>query len=321
MIYDIPRLRAQLTSAFPEGSIVGEHTATEHWYRNRGTGQLAPSVTTIQSILTKPYLRQWSVNQAIRHISAELFVPGQVIHVESERFEEILKQSSRAHENTRDQAAEWGTKAHQAFEDYLNDWINTGTHKESAKDYLKEGAAIEEIAACRSFDRFVGENEIVPIAAELKVWYDKAGVTFAGTADAIVVVRDVYKDRVGGQGCNHDYAPQEKKLWCCMCGREVTERLVLGDWKTSNVVAGKNEYAFQTSAYAKSIEIQTNWKFKDVWIVRFDKAKADYEIVKVIDRKKSFSVFCSIAKTFKKMKEIENIKLLEQNNKKHIITI
>lgn len=292
MIYDIPRLRAQLASAFPEGSIVGEHTATEHWYRNTHNGKIAASVTTKHSVRSKPYLRQWAVNEAINHISKNI---GRVFIGESE---DVFNEAKHAHENTRDQAATYGTTAHGAYEDYLNDWINTGTHKESAKDYLKEGAAIEEIAACRSFDKFIAENEIVPIAAELKVWYDKAGVTFAGTVDSVIVIRDTYKDRNGDETCDHNYAPQENKLWCIKCNREVVERLVLGDWKTSRSIAGKDEYAEQTSAYAKAIENATKWKFRDVLVIRFDKSKACYEIMKVNDRKTAFKNFALTSKLF-----------------------
>lgn len=314
-VYAIDRLRAELDTAFPEGSIRAEHTTTQHYYRDVRSGVLAPSVTTIQQILSKPYLRQWAVNQTIEYIRIhhERYTDGEHL--------EVLAEAKNAHHNTRDQAAEWGTKAHGAFEDYLNEWIKEGVRpQKSAAVYLKEGADAEEIAACRSFDKFLDENEIVPIASEKQVFYNKGGVLFAGTVDSVIIVREVYKDRVGDKTCQHDYAPQDKKLWCVKCNREVREKLVLGDWKTSNHLNGKNEYATQTTAYSKSIEYAVKWKFKEIWVVRFDKKFAHYDIVKVADRERAWELFKANARHYNILSKQEDT-LLEPLKVKNIIKL
>jgi hypothetical protein len=124
---------------------------------------------------------------------------------------------------------------------------------------------------------------------------------FAGTVDSILLVRDVYKDRAGDTSgaCHHDYAVQPSGVeWCYKCGRTVTRRLILGDWKTSNSIQGKDDYAEQANAYAKAIEVGTKLKFDDVWIVRLSKEKALYEVQVVVDRKGAWARFLATSRNY-----------------------
>lgn len=290
--YDVFSLREILHTAFPEGLVIPDHTPTEHWYKNTRTGSRAASVTTKQNVVAKGYLKQWAVNKGIDHISANI-----------ERLKSgdtsVLDEAKFAHENELGAAGQTGTNAHGAIDKFCIEWIERGTKPSlSAASFLREGAPGQEVAACRSFDKFISEVEVVPVASELKVWYEKGKDCFAGTVDAVLLINEVYKEREGSKDCDHDYSPQTKSLWCTKCGREVVQKLILGDWKTSNQIQKKDEYAEQTVAYATAIEVGTGLKFDDIYVIRFEKSRADYEMARVADRRHAWQRYLATSRLY-----------------------
>lgn len=312
--YDIKELRKKLLETFQEGLVVADHTETEHWYRNTKTDVRAASVTTKQNTVDKPYLKQWAVNRAVDHIEQNIqsILDGNVSYV--------FDAARSAHKNDLREAGGWGTKIHEAIDGFCQRWIDTGNKTGTSQDYLAQGASGQEVAGCRSFDKFKAEVEFWPVASELKVWYQKGKDAYAGTIDAILLVHSVYKEKEGDFYCIHDYAEQRPNiLWCPRCGRTVKRMLVLGDWKSANTVSGKDEYAEQTVAYATAIEAGTGLKFDDIWIVRFSKEKAEYEIVRVSDRKRAWKRFLMTSRLFDA--RANTVPLLEPLNSKLIIKL
>lgn len=301
---DIEGLRSRLNSCFPP--IATRHTETQHFYERTDTGRVAASVTGRLGFVAKPYLQTWYAKLAIEHVDQ-----GRSLCVTEEDWQLLLDGAKGAAVRSRDTSAEIGTSAHDAFDGYLTSWIQNGTRPDSAVSILEDTCNRlrvpprgEEIAACRSFDKFIAENEIIPLVSEIKVWYEEGKDCFAGSVDAAFLWFKVRKDRTGqsetldGQTHSHDYVLQESGIWWCYCGREVESRLILGDWKTSNSIKGKDDYAQQSTAYAVAIEKAAKLKFDAIWIVRFNKAHADYEIAKVGDRKAAWKEFLTISRAF-----------------------
>lgn len=283
--YEVHSLRSELAHAFPSGKVEPAHTQQGHFYKIEGYKEVAPSVTTVQSIESKSYLKQWAVNRAIEYINDNLagLCAGDIGVFEHARY---------AHRRELDFAGEVGTTAHEAAEKYVKHWIETGEKKESATEFLGHNALPEEIAGTRSFDKFIKEHDLVPIGSEVKVWYAKGKDIYAGTIDSIYLIGDVYKDRCGNTSCAHDYSRQKgNREWCFKCGRMIVWKLVEIDYKTSNTVSGKNDYAEQTVAYAHAVEQRTGWRFDDILILQLDKKKAKYTLFKVNNKSRALKRF------------------------------
>lgn len=301
MIYDIPALRARLATAFP--GIDPCHEPLGHRYLNRDTQKKAWSVTTKLAFVSKGYLPKWYAKRSVEYIREHLsrLLDGDL---------SVLDEAAGAGEESRDSSASIGTTAHGAIDSYLNEWIKQNRRSPiSATSFLADGSRGEEIAACRSFDRFLDEQEIIPLASEIRVWYEtvRGNDSFAGTVDAIFLWLNPHKGRVGEHGVitldgsihSHDYEVQPSGIfWCSACNRECKATLVLGDHKTSNNIKGKDDYAQQDTAYAKAIEKATGLRFQDLWVIRYDKFKAEYEICRVADRKQAWKEFIAISRAF-----------------------
>lgn len=312
--YDIDKLRSALKSAFPDGLVEPDHTPTEHWYVNTKNGRRAASVTTKQSVVGKGYLKQWAVNRALDHVSQNRarFIAGD---------EEVLKEAAMAHTNELESAGSIGTTSHSAFDATCKEWIETGKRPGPTMEKLAPGARLEEVAACRSFDKFLDENEVFPVASETKVWYERGNDCYAGTIDGIFLAHRVHLNRAGEIGCTHDYVLQTSgTLWCTRCGRNVKRRLLLTDWKTSNQISNKDEYAEQAEAYGHAVEAAVGRIFDEIWIVRFSKLRAEYEIMRVPDRKSAWQRFLATSRLFDRRLELPG-PLLEPLDAKLVIQI
>lgn len=289
--YDVLDLRARLASCFPH--ISPAHTEAGHFYRNETTGRVTKSVTTALGFVAKGYLYKWYAKLAAEHVRQNLhrLIEGDLT---------VLDEAQHAGERSRDTSAGIGTTAHGAIDSFCSKWITDDIRPDvSAATFLAEGSRGEEIAACRSFDKFIAENEIIPLASELQIWYEQGKDCYAGTIDSIILSLEVHKERAGTGECKHDYVPQPPGIfWCTNCGRETKARLILGDVKTSNTIKGKSEYAHQTEAYAKAVEKALGIKFDAIWIIRFEKSRADYEILKIGNRKQAWKEWLSISRAY-----------------------
>jgi len=300
MYGEVDTIRDRLRSAFPV--IRAAHTEEGHRYYNEGSGEHAWSVTTKLGFVAKGYLPRWYSKRSVEHIreNLSLLCSGEL---------SVLEQALTAGEDSRDTSGRIGTSSHEAVEHYLTAWIDHKARPHgSVAQYLNGEPRGEEVAACRSFDRLIAENEIIPLASELRVWYKNSRDSFAGTVDAVLLKFVVRNGREGQEGVRdlfgkehtvHDYVHQKGRIfWCPACGREVKAYLILADWKTSNNIKEKDDYAQQDVAYAKAVEKATGLKFDELWVVRLDKHQAAYEICKVNDRKAAWNEFIKISRAF-----------------------
>lgn len=310
--YDITDLRTRLISCFP--AILPAHTSEGHFYQREDTGRVAASVTTKLGFVSKSYLHKWYAKRTAEYVREHLnrLINGDLA---------VLDEAQHAGERSRDDSAGIGTTAHGAIDAYNTEWIKSGNRPNSAVTFLYEGSKGEEIAACRSFDKFISEHEVVPIASEIAVWYGNGKDYYAGTVDFLFLWLEVYKERYGDKGCTHDYAPQKKVLWCTKCNREVKAYLTLADWKSSNTIRGKDDYSQQDTAYAKAIEVAAGIKFDRLVVIRLDKNRASYEICEVTDRKVAWREFLTISRAYDERAKRGNVSLLEPIEKKNVIQI
>lgn len=315
--YDAGTIRARILGAFDQLDILADHTPSEHWYKRLSTNERAASVTTKQSLIKG--FKQWAVDRGVEYLvlHKDRLQQGDDSVVDAARFAHVVELG---------RAADIGTSAHSAYDSYLQDWINLGGRPvNTCGSYLREGADPSEVCATRSFDRFLDEVEIIPVFSELRVFYSRGKDSWGGSIDGGVIARIPLRESGNkscgqGSGARHDYARQPSgTLWCVICGRTCEEILVLADWKTSTAINNKPEYAEQASVYAKTIEYGAKPRFDEVWIVRFGKNKAEYEICKVTDRKRAFERFLTVSRAFDI--RIDNTSMLESITKKETIIL
>jgi len=215
-----------------KGVWIPEHDDDGHHYRHRDTGTLFDSVTT-KNIVEKPHLITWASRLSAQYMAdkgdwlGEDADPGTV--------KQMVKDASLAFKKERDVAASIGTAAHNALEDYINSGFEG-----KALDYL-ETENIKAVAATRSGQKCLDEEDIEAISAELVVGSEKVGV--AGTLD----------------------------LLCLWDGK-----LMIVDWKTSNSIS--DNYAMQIATYACLLEEMTGLKIDGARIVKLEKSRAKYTI-------------------------------------------
>ena len=101
----------------------------------------------------------------------------------------------------------------------------------------------------------------------------------------------------------HTYEPAHTKKYrakywqCSECGRIVKPKFCVIDWKTSNSI-DKAEYAMQVAAYYQALYEMTGLRPEEIVIVRLDKYKAKYELVRVFNRPAAFTAFKHCIKVY-----------------------
>jgi len=286
-------IRKKIQNAVPEGLIVPRHTAYAHFYEHTPTRQKFPSVTGITGIMSSPHLKQWAVNEGIRYIERvwDTITP--------ENREEHFKVAQLAHTDTLREAGDIGTLTHDSLEAYINEWIDKGNRPDDIKKFIKLDDS-RLYATARSATLFFNDFYLIPIVSEMKVVSLKHG--YGGTLDCLAYVGKVINEgnggRTGFEKCNHHWGVSGRLNAECMhCGRKLKLTLTLLDWKSSNSLE-HDEYAEQLSAYSQALYELTGVRPRDHWIVRLDKYKARYEVVRVTDRVKAFKAFIHTKKKF-----------------------
>lgn len=295
-------LRALIDAHWPAGLIVPVHTNDEHWYRNTATGETFASVTTKNAIVKRDY-KQWSVDRGLDRIRTVLDnarqqqSPG----IPVDQLEAAIEAARTAHISDLNAAGAIGTGGHGIIERYMEEWIKSEIRPPAISAFYLDGQLPEEIAVARSAERFFNETGAVPVASELKIWHESK--RYSGTLDSLLLIPLVFKEREGrGTDCQHIYAENEGSNkfidWCFRCGREVWWALVLGDWKSSNSLSRKDDYAWQVTGYDKALS-KIGVKTDQQWIVRLSKEKAEYE-VRVIgaNYKQAWKEFCAVSDVF-----------------------
>lgn len=287
----------------PANLITPEHTATGHFYRHAVTQQKYASVTTKCGILDAPHLKKWSAKLAVEFIYSKV-KPGDVM---PGRILELKESAILAHQDEFEQAGDIGTRGHKVIEEYLLQWMETKVRPDDIRAFIKEDDS-RVFAIARSAEKFFHDFDVTPIASEMFVASTKH--SFAGTLDALMMVTRVTKE--GDGGCEmtdmfdgkkrvHEYwqasTRDSSKVRCHTCGQEAEREFSLVDFKTSNSI-DKVEYAMQTSAYWQALKEMTGLKTKRIYVVRFDKKQAKYDIKTVNHRPSCFKAFLGCSKLY-----------------------
>lgn len=273
-------LRTAIATVFYDGRVVPRHTEYEHFYEDTVDGQIYASVTAKTGILDKVHLKQWAANKAVESLVE--FIENNRDY-EGFEFLKAIETAKNAHKYHLDQAASWGSAAHDIVDTYVGLWID-GNKPSSIKEVIPEGTAPESISAALGAEKFFNEYTCFPIVSEKKIVSKK--YHYGGTLDGLYLIGEVYKDRKGDKDCEHEWWERgSDKIWCEKCNR--TEELVLTllDLKTSNLIMDKRDYGWQVACYGHTLTEMVGIKPKQYWILQILKNKPDY-VIGVVSRPK-----------------------------------
>jgi hypothetical protein len=232
---------------------VSAHDDDGHKYAHRATGRVVRSVTT-KNITEKPHLVNWKINKAIEFLEAN----QRFERLATSEGDAIRRAALLAYRDIVTDASDVGTAGHNAIEEYINLWINTGLKPTDIKMFYI-GNDYRVTAVIRSAEAFFAKYKFTPIATELVVGNPKES---AGTLDLLVI------DEVG--------------------------RLIVLDWKSSNAI--DDFYACQVAVYSSYFEKMTGLRVFKQYVVRLDKYSDRFKCYVVVDPRTSAKAFSYLSK-------------------------
>lgn len=285
-------LREKISKVFYEGRVVPKHTDTQHFYQDVEDGEVYASVTTKTSVLGNDLYKQMAVNIAVEHIQTEML---KFPSMTPEQISEVFVYAREAHKHRLAEAGNHGTHGHTMCDRYVSKWIETGVRPNNMKDFITPEITNEGVCAGLSAEMFFKSRTMFPIASELRVLSKK--FKFAGTLDALFLIGDVYKDRIGDESCDHNWFEKGKtKVSCIKCGRQESLTFTMVDHKTSNSIygrgnKGKHSYPMQLLAYGMAFKEMTKINIKRYWILKLHKYQPEYDVGVIVNHKKAFECF------------------------------
>jgi hypothetical protein len=222
----------------------------EHCYKDRETGKILTSVSTINSQQEKPALKFWAADEAVKYMG---WSKDKDLKILENRFEEIKKLSNNDYYNELDKARREfskigdraknaGTIAHEWIQKYISAQINN----DKIPTELPENEEAKN--AINAFLKWVRSKEKIEwISTELIVGSKEHSL--GGTIDWIAVIDGF---------------------------------LILGDWKTNKKLS--RDVVLQMSAYWKMVDemLEAGEKRPEKMLaVRLDKTTGDFEELEV----------------------------------------
>lgn len=207
--------------------------------------------TVLNDTIPKPGLVPWAKNMALEKVRHTL------LEVTSDNLDNgawdthpqwvngIIDAARKRPDEIRDEAAEWGTRAHKAIQEYIDYQI-------AGEDGYIVGNWAPTLDAFKGFSDSLG---VQWAATEMTVWHDELLV--AGTVDAI----------------GYYQAPCTAGIQPCATHPNGATKWVIADWKT-----GKSFYpemALQLSAYAAMFERITGNPVAEAYVVRFPREQPE----------------------------------------------
>lgn len=294
-VTEIARLRTHLKNSLPAHLITPEHDHLGHHYRYQPTNMVYDSVTTKSGILDNPRLKRWAANLAVQYIDRNWNIIAELKDRDDHYRAAVL-----AHEDELHDAGDIGTQGHNAVDRYLQRWIDTSIRPPDIRKFiLGEDARLWAIT--RSAEMFIKDFGVIPIASEVLVASPRH--EFAGTLDCLAILLKEKSPGTIAMFGEHECLEKSwgnygAKYWQCgECGRVVEPIFALVDWKTSNSI-DKPEYAMQVSAYWQALAEITGLRPRELVIVRLDKDKAKYEVMRIQDRPSAFRAFKHVTKVY-----------------------
>ena len=232
---------------------------SEHWYLNTETGARVPSVTTIFSILKKPWLERWKTKEAINYIV--------------ETGDHDVDMALMASKKKGEIATTIGSNVHNTIEVYLKEWLkNKARPKKRLVHYMYPDFKVDPTTHLR-YDQ-IGLQTIAGLRSAEKL-FDQYEDVFEPVAVEICV-GDV-QHKYGGK----------LDLLCKFNGK-----LELWDWKTSVAIPlTEAEYPMQANGYRRAFEKEHKIKVSKIRIIQLSKFEDKftlYEVEKSADLVKSF---------------------------------
>lgn len=154
-----------------------------------------------------------------------------------------------------------------------------------SKGYPKLPDNPKSKSACLAFLKFFDAHNVKPIAPERRVVSLK--YKYGGTVDLIAMIGIVKKEGLPLEnGEKHDWwltSNSRQEYTCEKTGRVVEMKLCIGDYKTSNQVDGKAEYAEQVVAYGDAVceMCDNDFKFQEHIVVQLFKDKPEFKAFRV----------------------------------------
>ena len=246
---------------------VPDYTDDEHWYLHKETGARLPSVTTISSIIKKPWLEKWKLKEGIKYL-----IDNHGSSVTHKDFDRALESAIHASQKKSEVALVVGSAVHDTIEKYLDEWLlNREKPSRDLIHYYDKDFVTDEtthlrydltqtqiIAGLRSAQRlFESFDDFEPVAVEICVGDVKR--KYAGKLDLLC--------RVNG-------------------------KLEIWDWKTSAMIdKHSSDYPIQINAYRKAFELMSGEKVHKQRIIQLSKSEDKftmYEVKKSNDLLKAF---------------------------------
>jgi hypothetical protein len=226
----------------------------------------ATSVTTVLSVVNKPALIQWAVNQAIDHLRSRLYDGGEFDVDDLERF---LDEAKYAHKFVKQEAADIGNGAHHWLEDY---WLQKMKAAESGEDFavppLPEHPQVRNCVEAAI--KWIEEHDIKPLIIE-KPLYSRV----------------------------HQVAGRMDKLAL------VDGRLAVVDWKSSTGLWPEYilQTAAYASIYMEEFPEK---QIQDRWLIKLGKYDGEFHAERFgrADLERDYEAFVAAAKLYKRMQEL-----------------
>lgn len=301
-------IRDKINEVFYEGRVIPCHTDYEHFYKDKEDGEIYPSVTTVLSVIAKPYLKQWAVNRGVEYVRDWAINMPVINRID---LYDVLERSKTVHKSVLDTAGLWGTDGHNVVDKYVELWIGRGKQPtESILDLAEKDISLEGKCAALGAERFFSKHTLFPIVSEKKILSKKHKI--GGTLDSLWLIGETYKRREGNKDCRHEWLEQKNgDIICSQCQRHEKLSLILIDLKTSNQITSI-EYAIQCATYSSILTEMCKIKPKTHWILQLNKNKPDYTIGVVEDIKSHAKAFLDTYGLFRHMRSnLEPVKMLK----------
>ncbi len=312
----------RLNEVLPEGRVIPRHSEHGHFYEvTEGAFPVYPSVTGKIQVLKDEGLINYKMNRAIDYFKNFCF--GLVGIPSMEQIDDACDKASRVSQDILMDAGDIGTRIHNLRQVIFEDWIKTGVRPVDFLSFIPvEEADIRVTSALRALQKFVEENDYIPVACEVLLYNHKLGV--AGTLDDLGLMRevlfnddDIVCDHIGigpmGTEASQIMMDNKGRFTCMNCGYQYRYQFVLMDLKTSNQF--KDHYFFQVALYWWMFWqlLGVAWKPERCFILKVSKEDGRYKIEDLLKPSKLAEYCRAMIKT---NEGIDFIKYLRKDNQK-----
>lgn len=319
-------IKARIAEVLPPGRVVPRHNDDGHFYEvidgKFEVPPIYPSVTGKLQVLKDESISNFKMNRAIEYFFKN------IKDINADNIMEHLDKAANVSGGILADAGDIGSRVHDYRERIFKDWLSKGVRPAAFTAFIPpEDVDVRAISALRALQKFVEENDYIPLAVELLVYSHKWKT--AGTLDDLGLMRQII--RKGDPGCDHKnlnlfqstegcmvYNPENGKHSCLKCDYQYRYELVLMDLKTSNQL--KDHYFFQVACYWDMFRtlLGKEWTPERCIIVKVSKTDGTY---KIEDLKKPAQLARYASHMIKTNEGLDFIRGLRKDNQKVVLTL